>query len=150
MNLPMPSRQVSCGIGTRSFQFNRDDVLNIDDKNWQPIVCRRCDAQILGEDKVRLNEGECSFITNLCSASGVCWWALEIHPLSVSIKRCSTDWHPILLCGDCELGPIGLRNPDERAFWIAAERVAYDEQSPVPPLPGIKQKPRKPKKNARS
>ncbi|ETN86492.1 hypothetical protein NECAME_16303 [Necator americanus] len=31
----------------------------------------------------------------------------------------------ILLCGDCEFGPIGLRTSDDKEFWVAVERVRY-------------------------
>ncbi|KAE9418586.1 hypothetical protein Angca_001864, partial [Angiostrongylus cantonensis] len=31
---------------------NRDDLLNVDNKNWNGIVCRRCDSLIFPEDKV--------------------------------------------------------------------------------------------------
>ncbi|VDL87469.1 unnamed protein product [Nippostrongylus brasiliensis] len=38
-------------------QVNRNDLLNVDDKNWQSIVCRRCDSLIFPEDRVKYIEG---------------------------------------------------------------------------------------------
>ncbi|VDM85443.1 unnamed protein product, partial [Strongylus vulgaris] len=74
---------------------NRDDLLNVDDKNWNTIVCRRCGSVIFPEDRVKY--------------IGL---ALRIP------KR-------TLLCGDCAFGPLGLRTMDDKEFWVAVERVRY-------------------------
>ncbi|KAJ1350672.1 hypothetical protein KIN20_006528 [Parelaphostrongylus tenuis] len=39
---------------------NRDDLLNVDNKNWNGIVCRRCESLIFPEDKTLLC-GDCEF-----------------------------------------------------------------------------------------
>ncbi|VDM69588.1 unnamed protein product [Strongylus vulgaris] len=42
----------------RREEVNRDDLLNVDDKNWNTIVCRRCGSVIFPEDRVQYIEGE--------------------------------------------------------------------------------------------
>ncbi|CAJ0595105.1 unnamed protein product [Cylicocyclus nassatus] len=40
----------------RNEPVDKDDLLNIDDKNWNTIVCRRCGAVIFPEDRVKYLE----------------------------------------------------------------------------------------------
>lgn len=47
---------------------------------------------------------------------------------SLRISECnSVLLLKVLMCGDCELGPIGCRNDESNKFWVAVERVSYKE-----------------------
>ncbi|KAK6049036.1 Mss4 protein [Cooperia oncophora] len=150
----VPEEIILKKVTGRREPVNRDNLLNVDNKNWQSIVCRRCDSLILFEDKVDLVEGgytaKLPIMTpgakNTTDTEDISWWWHSTDDFdfdTIGYAMPMVDNKKILVCGDCEFGPIGLRNPDEKEFWLAVERVAYADK-PAPK--GHKIVPRKPKK----
>ena len=45
--------------------------------------------------------------------------ARALHPGGVKMK--------LLLCADCDLGPLGWCLEDAKEFWVACNRVGYRE-----------------------
>ncbi|VDO25082.1 unnamed protein product [Haemonchus placei] len=184
-------------------QVNRDDLLNVDDKNWKSVLCRRCDSIIFPEDRVKLVDSKFYAFTGkatqmrtlirfnvsgkmtqylsplsfhdmptskrskeivipyhltvklpLMSTSGTgcketedvsLWWytASDMDFDTIGFAFEVYDNKKVLLCGDCEFGPIGLRSQDDKQFWVATERVVHVDK---PPPPGAKPRPKKEKK----
>ncbi|VDM54425.1 unnamed protein product [Angiostrongylus costaricensis] len=125
-----------------SVPVNRDDLLNVDNKNWNGIVCRRCDSLIFPEDKVGYIENYTAELPVMTvggregkETETISWWW---HTKSdKDFDTIGFEWLVIdnkkvtLLCGDCEFGPIGLRSLDDKEFWVAVERVRYKDKNPV-------------------
>lgn len=140
-------------VSGKNEPVDRYEVLNCDDKNWQSIVCRRCDSLIFPEDRVKcIEDYKVSLPIMTKGGKGsketeeVSWWWHSTNEMdfdTIGYAWVVIDNKKTLLCGDCEFGPIGLRSLDDKEFWIAVERVSYADK---PPPPGFKPKPRKPKK----
>ncbi|VDM83566.1 unnamed protein product [Strongylus vulgaris] len=136
----------------KNFQVNRDDLLNVDDKNWNTIVCRRCGAVIFPEDRVKYVEDYTVELPEMIpggrgstNKERISWWWHTKN--DKDFDTIGFFWDVIdnkmtLLCGDCEFGPIGLRTMDDKEFWIAVERVRYEDR----PRKDPKARPKKAKK----
>ncbi|KAK6013598.1 Mss4 protein, partial [Ostertagia ostertagi] len=134
-------------------QVDRDELLNVDDRNWKSVVCRRCDSLIFPEDRVKLVDDYKARLPLMSPGGKGCteteevslWWYTQsdMDFDTVGFAWVVIDNKKTLLCGDCEFGPIGLRTLDDKQYWVAAERVAHVDK---PPPPGAKPRPKKDKK----
>ncbi|KIH62858.1 Mss4 protein [Ancylostoma duodenale] len=127
----------------RNEEINRDDLLNVDDKNWNTIVCRRCDSVIFPEDRVKYIEDYTVELPEMIpggkgstGSEKISWWWYTKNDKdfdTIGYAWVVIDGKKTLLCGDCEFGPIGLRTPDDKEYWVAVERVRYVDKQPRHP-----------------
>ncbi|VDO25078.1 unnamed protein product [Haemonchus placei] len=137
-----PQEMVLKEVTGKREPVDRANLLNVDNKNWQSIVCRRCDSLILFEDKVDLLEDGYTAklpvmtpgATNTRDTEDISWWwhctdDFEFDTIGYAVPM--VDNKKVLVCGHCEFGPIGLRSADAKEFWVAVERVSYADK-PAP------------------
>ncbi|KJH45092.1 Mss4 protein [Dictyocaulus viviparus] len=150
-----PEKLVITECDGKREEVNRADLLNVDDKNWNAIVCRRCDSLIFPEDKVGYVENYTAEMPTMTvggkgshETEKVSWWwhtKSDMDFDTIGFEWVVIDNKKILLCGDCEFGPVGLRTQDDKEFWVAVERVRYKDKKQNLPK-GCKPKPKKAKK----
>uniref|UniRef100_A0A915Q5W3 Uncharacterized protein n=1 Tax=Setaria digitata TaxID=48799 RepID=A0A915Q5W3_9BILA len=123
----------------------------IDDQQWnkKKILCRRCQCVVFGVKKATLLEGTYFIKRNQLllhsggkdpkelremSVGGTegkqiektdMWWFTSNEYAFDTIGFLTIDKLDVLMCGDCEFGPIGWRTSDNKNFWVAAERMNY-------------------------
>ncbi|CAJ0952784.1 unnamed protein product, partial [Mesorhabditis belari] len=113
-----------------------DFLLNTNEKNYKKIVCRRCNSIVFPPNVViyvekfpvklpqMSHEGEGKMPEEVIS-----WWWYTNDDLDFD----TIGWQTIkgkrfvLMCGDCEFGPIGFRTDDNKHFYVAVERMNYLE-----------------------
>uniref|UniRef100_A0A7I5E5B6 Mss4-like protein n=1 Tax=Haemonchus contortus TaxID=6289 RepID=A0A7I5E5B6_HAECO len=148
-----PEKLILKDVGNKNEPVNRDDLLNVDDKNWKSVLCRRCDSIIFPEDRVKLVDNLTVKLPLMSTSGTGCketedvslWWytASDMDFDTIGFAFEVYDNKKVLLCGDCEFGPVGLRSQDDKQFWVATERVVHVDK---PPPPGAKPRPKKEKK----
>ncbi|KAI6172151.1 Guanine nucleotide exchange factor MSS4 [Aphelenchoides besseyi] len=113
---------------------NEADLLNANGRNKRPIVCRRCQSLIFPANVAVLwsVERELKIMSLNGSASvgkerTTLWWQTYDEFDFDTIGWQTVDGVMVLMCADCEFGPIGLREVGEEqtTFLVAAERVKY-------------------------
>ncbi|WKX92218.1 hypothetical protein Q1695_010333 [Nippostrongylus brasiliensis] len=124
-------------VSGKSEPVNRYDLLNVDNKNWQDILCRRCDTVIFREDKVSIVENYKTALpamstggkpTNEKDDVSLWWYTSNSFDFeTIAFKKDMIDGKMVLLCGECEFGPVGLRDKEKNQHWLAAERVSYGD-----------------------
>ncbi|CAD6191726.1 unnamed protein product [Caenorhabditis auriculariae] len=116
-------------------KVDEDEILNEDDKNLNKIVCRRCSSVIFPADAVMFVK-EQPYDLSIMTHQGKgnppkerisWWWYTEDDMVFDTVGWQTINKKKVLMCGDCELGPIGYRSEDNRRFWVAVERVKYAE-----------------------
>ncbi|CAI5441294.1 unnamed protein product [Caenorhabditis angaria] len=116
-------------------KVNKDDLINEDDKNLYKIVCRRCNSIIFPEDVVMCIQNQ-PYQLQIMSHQGKeklgeekisWWWYTENDLIFDTVGWQTINKRKVLMCGDCELGPIGFRSEDNKKFWVAVERMKYDK-----------------------
>ncbi|CAB3405414.1 unnamed protein product [Caenorhabditis bovis] len=122
-------------VNGRCEKVNKDDLFNEDDRNLYKIVCRRCKSVIFPEDVVMAVENQPHKL-RVMSHQGkgetdeetiAWWWYTESDLVFDTVGWQTIEKVKVLMCGDCELGPIGFRSDDNRKYWVAVERVKYDK-----------------------
>ncbi|KAI6196911.1 Guanine nucleotide exchange factor MSS4 [Aphelenchoides besseyi] len=113
---------------------NQADLLNAKGKNKRSIVCRRCQSLIFPANVVVLSklERELKIMSLNGSASlgkekTTLWWQTDNDLDFDTIGWQTIDGVKTLMCGDCEFGPVGLREvgAQKSTFLVAVERVKY-------------------------
>ncbi|EFO85782.1 hypothetical protein GCK72_005263 [Caenorhabditis remanei] len=116
-------------------KVNKDDLINEDDRNLHKIVCRRCKSVIFPEDVVMTVDNQpyqLRVMTHQAKGPAAFekiswWWYTESDMVFDTVGWQTVDKKKVLMCGDCELGPIGFRSEDNKKFWVAVERVKYEK-----------------------
>ncbi|KAK0418689.1 hypothetical protein QR680_013715 [Steinernema hermaphroditum] len=111
----------------------KEGLLNANKKNRQQIACKRCRSLIFPNNVVGYIEGAPKELKKMSVGGGeklpsekVSWWWCTESDLDFDTVGWQTiDGQKVLMCGDCEFGPFGWREEDNKKFYVAVERVAY-------------------------
>uniref|UniRef100_A0A0R3RZB8 Guanine nucleotide exchange factor MSS4 n=1 Tax=Elaeophora elaphi TaxID=1147741 RepID=A0A0R3RZB8_9BILA len=128
----VPATNEKCGGKNEKQDFS---VL-VDDqqRNKKEILCRRCQCVVFGAKRVILLQGKDAKELKEMSVGGMegkqvertdIWWYTTNEYAFDTIGFLTVDDLDVLMCGDCEFGPIGWRTSDNKNFWVAAERMNY-------------------------
>ncbi|PAV63339.1 hypothetical protein WR25_25461 [Diploscapter pachys] len=115
-------------------KVDKDELLNEDEKNFYKIVCRRCESVFFPEGAVRYIKAGKPIDLRVMTHQGKgepgyekisWWWYTEDDMAFDTIGWQTINRKKYLMCGDCELGPVGVRSEDNKRFWVAVERCKY-------------------------
>lgn len=120
-------------VNGRCIKVAKDGLLNDRDKNYAQIVCRRCSSIFFPDDRVEYIENnpvDLRVMTHQAAGpletERISWWWYTNDDMDFdTIGWQTVDNKKVLMCGDCELGPIGYRTEDNSKFYVAVERVSY-------------------------
>ncbi|GMR36406.1 hypothetical protein PMAYCL1PPCAC_06601, partial [Pristionchus mayeri] len=124
----------NCSNKCEKVTGERTGLLNGDDRNGKNIVCRRCGSLFFAADTVIYVE-DVQRELKLMSHQGagkvdkekISWWWFTDDDLDFdTIGFQTVDGVKVLMCGDCEFGPIGLREANGKFFFLAVERCSYN------------------------
>jgi len=135
MNVPVGGATVNdkC-TGNNEPIPNKVALLNPNQKNKNSIVCRRCQSLIFAPNMVSMVNTFRELKVMSVGGAGPnkvegtnYWWNTENDLVFDTVGWQTVNGIKVLMCGDCEFGPIGLRESvgEKTSFLVAVERCAY-------------------------